>query len=203
MCKRFSNPKNNSQNNNMRMLANMSLSIWKNASPRLKRILSTIAILILCLAVIIAGTATPVPQEQASEISNDLNQTVQSLLENDALLQYIFGNNFMICLIMFIPIFGPIFGLYVLYNTGAVIGAIAIAGNFPPLLGFLVLLLTPVAWLEFFAYSIAIAESVWLVRRILQRRVRHELVNASILISICAVLLLLGAIIETVMIAGV
>lgn len=187
----------------MRMFANMSLSIWKNASPRLKRILSTIAILILCLAVIIAGTATPVPQEQASEISNDLNQTVQSLLENDALLQYIFGNNFMICLIMFIPIFGPIFGLYVLYNTGAVIGAIAIAGNFPPLLGFLVLLLTPVAWLEFFAYSIAIAESVWLVRRILQRRIRHELVNASILISICAVLLLLGAIIEIVMIAGV
>ena len=185
------------------MFVDMSLGIWKNASARRKRILSTIAILILCLGVTMVGTSMPVTREQANEINNDLNQTVQSLSENNALLQYILGNNFMICLIMFVPIFGPIFGFYVLYNTGTVVGAIAIAGNFPPLLGFLALLLTPVAWLEFFAYSTAIAESVWLVRRILQRRIRHELVNASILIAICALLLLSGAIIETALISGV
>jgi hypothetical protein len=75
----------------------------------------------------------PLTAMQANDISQNLNQTVDSLKTNDALTPYIFGNNFMICLIMFIPIVGPIFGLYALFNTGTAITAIATSQGYPPI----------------------------------------------------------------------
>jgi hypothetical protein len=68
--------------------------------------------------------------------------------------------------------------------------------NISPVLAFVALFLAPVAWLEFLAYSAAIAESVWLVRRMLQGRGKHEIVNTCKFISLCAVLLAVSAIIE-------
>jgi hypothetical protein len=44
-------------------------------------------------------------------------------------------------------------------------------------------------------------ESIWLFRRILQGRGKHEFKNACLFIALCAVLLLLGAIIETAIIS--
>jgi hypothetical protein len=58
-----------------------------------------------------------------------------------------------------------------------------------------------VFWLEFVTYSIAITESIWLVRRIMQRR-WLELKNTGITIGICAALLIIGAIVETWMITA-
>lgn len=181
----------------------MSLIFWKKASPLRKRILAIIVVFVISVALTIAGTLTPIDEEEANAINDDLNQTVNSLKEQGALLQYIFGNNFMLTLIMFVPFFGPLFGGYVFYNTGTVIAAVAIAEHFPPTLTFLALFLTPIAWLEFLAYSIAIAESVWLIRRILQRRGKHELVNASKFLLICAIILFAAAIIETILIQAV
>ncbi|MEM3672986.1 MAG: stage II sporulation protein M [Candidatus Bathyarchaeia archaeon] len=178
----------------------MSLDFWKKASPRNKRIISIIMVFVASIIITAVGVLTPVEEHEAIETSNDLEQTINLLKEKNLVLHFIFGNNFMITLIMFIPIFGPFFGGYVFYNTGVVISALATAQNAPPTLVFLLLFLTPVAWLEFLAYSTAIAESIWLVRRILQRRGKNELVNASIFISICAVLLAVAAVIETAMI---
>lgn len=179
----------------------MNLAFWRNASPRRKRILSTIAVLIVALVITAIGSFMPMDSQEANQINNELNQTMNSLNENGALMQYIFGNNFFICLLMFIPIIGPILGCYILFNTGTVIGAIATAGGYPSVVAFVALFLTPVAWLEFATYSVSMSESVWLFRRILQGRGKHEFKNACLFISLCAVLLLLGAIIETVLIS--
>jgi hypothetical protein len=178
----------------------MSLEFWKKASPRNKRIILIIIVFVVSIIITAVGVLTPVEEHEAIETSNDLEQTINWLKDKSLLLYFIFGNNFMITLIMFIPIIGPFFGGYVFYNTGVVISALATAQNAPPTLVFLLLFLTPIAWLEFLAYSTAIAESIWLVRRILQRRGKHEFVNASIFISICAVLLAVAAVIETAMI---
>jgi uncharacterized membrane protein SpoIIM required for sporulation len=179
----------------------MSIAIWTKASPRRKRILSTLAVFIVALAITAIGTAMPIDQQQANQISDDLNQTVTSLNDNGVLLQYIFGNNFLICLLMFVPIIGPLLGFFIMFNTGTVIGAIAAAGGFPPALALVSLFLTPVAWLEFAAYSTAMAESVWLMRRFLQRLALRELRKSTILISITAVLLAVAAIVEVVIIS--
>jgi hypothetical protein len=178
----------------------MILDIWRNASPRRKRILSAIAIFVIALIITIIGSLVPVDAQEASQINDNLDQTVTSLGEEGVLMQFIFGNNFIICLLMFIPVLGPLLGFYALFNTGMVVSAIATAEGYPLFLVFFSLVLTPVFWLEFAAYSIAISESVWLFRRILQRRGWRELKNACIFVSICAVLLFLGAVVETALI---
>lgn len=179
----------------------MDFGFWTNVSPRRKRILSAIAVLIVALVITVVGSFMPMNSQEAKQINDELNKIVNSLSENGALMQYIFGNNFFICLLMFIPIIGPLLGFYVLFNTGTVVGAVATAGGYPPIVAFVALFLTPVAWLEFASYSVAMSESVWLFRRILQGRGKHEFKNASLFIALCAVLLLLGAITETALIS--
>jgi len=181
----------------------MILDIWRKASPRRKRIYSMIAIFVFAVIITVIGSLVPVDTQEASQISDELDQKVTSLGEEGVLTQFIFGNNFIICLLMFIPVLGPLFGFYALFNTGMVVSAIATAEGYPLSLVFLSLFLTPVFWLEFIAYSIAIAESVWLFRRILQGWSRgwRELKTAGFLVSICAVVLLVSAVVEVVLIS--
>ncbi|MDH7477637.1 MAG: stage II sporulation protein M [Candidatus Bathyarchaeota archaeon] len=181
----------------------MSLEFWKSAPPLVRRIITIIIIFIFAVIVTTVGTWTPIKEQEAKEIGNELDQTLESLKTNNLVLQYIFGNNFMLTLIMFVPIIGFAFGAYVLYNTGAVIAAIAISNQVPPALYLIALFLTPIAWLEFIAYSTAMAESIWLTYRLWRRRGKHELINACKFISVCAVILLVAALIETIMIYSV
>jgi hypothetical protein len=173
------------------------VDFWQNASPKRKRILSAIIILIISFLVTALGMLVPISQEEAERINNNLNQTVNSFSQEGVIIQFIFGNNFMICLLMFIPIIGPLLGFFALFNTGTVINAIAIAENYPSVVVLLALFLTPVAWLEYAAYSTAISESIWLIKSFFQKRLKSEFRTACIFISICAILLLIGAIVET------
>ena len=180
----------------------MSIVIWTRASPRRKRILSTIVILLVAIAITGVGSLTPMNAQDAKQINDDLNQTVTTLGNEGALTQYIFGNNLLICLLMFVPIIGPLLGLYIMYNTGTVVGAIATAGGYSPALVLIALFITPVAWIEFVAYSTAMTESILLFRRALQGRGFRELrKNTTMFIAICSVLLAVGAIVETALIA--
>jgi len=174
----------------------LALDFWKSATTRIKKILTIAAFFLLSLIITIAGVLTPLSPSEASDIKQELEQMRENIS-----VQLIFGNNFMICLAMFIPVAGPVFGCYVLYSTGVVIAAESLSEGLPPLIVFLFLFAFPFTWLEFLAYSIAFAQSVWLTRRIIQHRGKRELVNTCILISICAVMLLIAAIIETALIA--
>jgi hypothetical protein len=49
---------------------------------------------------------TPLSREDANSLNNELEQVRQNVS-----VQSIFGNNLLICLVMFVPILGPIFGL--------------------------------------------------------------------------------------------
>jgi len=97
---------------------------------------------------------------------------------------------------MFIPIVGPAFGVISFVSTGYDLGGISRAlGISPPVYMFFEFF-NPIFWIEFTAYSIAVAESIWLYRRLTQKRY-GELKNAVILIGVCAVLLAVGAIVES------
>jgi hypothetical protein len=178
----------------------MNLSIWRNASPIHKRMLSIVAIFIIAIIITGIGSLMPTDPQQARDISDNLNQTVNTMKQDDTLLPYIFGNNFMICLLMFIPVIGPLLGFYILFNTGTVIGAVSIAEGIHPIIALAVTLI-PIGLIEFTAYSTAMTESIWLFRRITQKRGIHELKNTCVFISIAAVLLFLGAVIETILIS--
>ena len=171
------------------------LSIWKNASSKRKRIYTFIFIFVIAFVLTIIGAYFPISHQDAQTISSNLNSTLNQQKAHGNLTEYIFLNNFEICLLMFVPVVGVVLGLGILFNTGIALGAIAYVQGYPAALGLLSLVLTPVFWLEFTAYSIAIAESIWLTRRLLQHR-WMELKNTAILIGICAGILIVGAIVE-------
>ena len=171
------------------------LSFWTNASSKRKRIYSIIIIFILAFIVTVIGSYIPVSHQYAQSLSTSINETVDAHKANGSLTEYIFFNNFSICLVMFIPIIGPIIGFLILGNTGVALGAISYVQGYPAWVALISELLTPVFWLEFIAYSTAIAESIWLTRRLMQRR-WLELKNTAILIGICAGILIISAVIE-------
>jgi hypothetical protein len=171
---------------------------WKTLDSRTKRIIGIGAFFLAAIIVTCIGVVSPLSPEEANAINQDLEQIRQNVS-----VQYIFGNNLMICLVMFIPIVGPFFGLWVMYNTGIAVAAqsmSASAQGMHPLLIFLSLFLFPFTWLEFLSYSVGLAESAWLLRRVLQGFGKRELRNVAILIAIVTVTLLVAAIIETALI---
>jgi uncharacterized membrane protein SpoIIM required for sporulation len=188
------------------------LSVWKNATQTRRHLYSIILVFFVALVLTIVGSMTPLSQQDATMISQNLNNTLQQHRETNTLTQYIFQNNFSICLLMFVPIVGAGLGLFILFNTGLALGAIALTQGYPVWVGFGSLILSPVFWLEFAAYSIAMAESVWLSVRIIRLRMKvepdgvigwtgisvlkRELKWLGISIVTCAGLLTLGAIVE-------
>jgi hypothetical protein len=149
----------------------------------------------MSVVVTYAGTLVPLSTEDATTIYNQVNQT---LIENNdfaSLTGAIFVNNFSLCLIMFIPVAGAVFGFFTLFSTGTAIGAISMIQGFPAILQLLLLMITPIFWLEFVSYSVGMTESIWLFRRLTQRRWR-ELKWTAIAIGITAGLLAIGAVVE-------
>lgn len=183
----------------------MKLSFWQTLPPRIKRIMAVAAFFFLAIIITIAGILTPLSNEEINTLGKGLEETRENIESLSEVQQTssIFGNNFMICLVGFVPIAGPIFEFYALYSTGVVISAYVAYDESiqtSPLIIFLLLFIFPFTWLEFLAYSTAIAESFWLIWRIIQHKWKTEIKNACILISICAVMLLVAAIIEAALI---
>jgi len=161
------------------------------------RIVITVVFFIIALVATVIGLlffriAVPEAQKVRDELKEEFDRF------NDP--RFIFGNNLLHTLIMFVPIVGPIWGCFVLFNTGTVIAIISIAEGIPPILTFLLLFLIPVFWIEFGVYSVAMGQSfVWLLQ-ILKHHGRKEAVRTCILVTICVSILLLAAIVEWIMI---
>jgi len=157
-----------------------------------ERALTITLVFIASLAVTFAGALSSMSTSEAQGISEEVEETLPSLMSVSA----IFGNNFMHCLIMFIPVLGPFYAFYVLYSTGRVLAALAIVRGINPGALFGLTFLFPHAWIEYAAYALAISQSVWLVLGIAQRRFKAEAKNTGISIAVCALLLLSAAAIE-------
>jgi preprotein translocase subunit SecG len=184
---------------------------WKNATLRRKRIYSIIFVFVLSVLATLIGLLVPVSPQQAQAISDMLNQTVTQGQANGTLIQDIFLNNFPLCLLMFIPLVGFGVGMFILFSTGQAFravfeiqaasgaaGASSTAANISPITAILALVLIGIVFLlEYISYSIGMAESIWLFRRILQNRWNAELKYLGIFIGIVALLLIIGAIVET------
>jgi hypothetical protein len=181
---------------------------WLSASQRRKRIYSTVFILLLSVLATMAGTLVPISQTDAQIISDQLNQTVTQGTADGTLIPDIFINNFFLCLLMFIPLAGLGIGLFILFSTGMAFRAIfeiqaanglssAATSNLDPTTAILALVLIGAVFLlEYVSYAIAMTESVWLFRRIMQKRWGELKITAAV-IGIVALLLIIGAVVET------
>ena len=187
---------------------NINLPFWKNASPRQKRIYSTIFVLVLSVLATLLGMLVPMSQEDAQMIADQLNQTVTQGTTEGTLIPDIFLNNFPLCLLMFIPLAGFGIGMFILFSTGMAFRAVfqiqaangisSSTTSIDASTAILALALVAIVFLlEYVSYSIAMTESVWLFRRILQKRWKSELKYLGICIGIVALMLIIGAIVET------
>jgi hypothetical protein len=185
-----------------------NLPFWKNATHRQKRIYSTIFVLVLSVLATLLGMLVPMSQEDAQMIADQLNQTVTQGTAEGTLIPAIFTNNFPLCLLMFIPLAGFGIGMFILFSTGMAFRAIfqiqaanGISSSTTSIDAstaiFALALVAIVFLLEYVSYSIAMTESVWLFRRILQKQWKGELKYLGICIGIVALMLIIGAIVET------
>ena len=185
----------------------IGLPFWVNASPKRKRIYSTLFLLILAVVATLAGMLVPLSPEEAQMISDQLNRTITENTAQGTLISTIFLNNFSLCLLMFIPLAGLAIGLFILFSTGMAFRAVfdmqaasGISSATPEIqisTALLVLVLVAATFLlEYVSYAIGMTESVWLFRRLLHRR-WSELKNALKLIGLVALLLIIGALVET------
>ncbi|MDT8782969.1 MAG: stage II sporulation protein M [Candidatus Bathyarchaeia archaeon] len=185
----------------------IGLPFWVNASPKRKRIYSTLFVLILAVVATLAGMLVPLSPEEAQMISDQLNRTITENTAQGTLISTIFLNNFSLCLLMFIPLAGLAIGLFILFSTGMAFRAVfdmqaasGISSATPEIqmsTALLVLVLVAATFLlEYVSYAIGMTESVWLFRRLLHRR-WSELKNALKLIGLVALLLIIGALVET------
>ncbi|MDA4131027.1 MAG: stage II sporulation protein M [Thaumarchaeota archaeon] len=126
----------------------------------LKTRLTIVGIVFLVLSFIFAYSSTiQVNQSDAASLS-------ESFKNIDTSVVGIFVNNVQIALLEFIPGFGPGFSAYSSYSTGLVLSAVAQTNSSIGVTGlelYFGLLLTPIYWLEFACYSLAVEESIAVV----------------------------------------
>ena len=182
---------------------------WKTASLRRKRIYSIIFVLILSIVATLVGMLVPLSPQEAQVVFDQLNQTITENTAQGTFVPAIFVNNFSLCLLMFIPLAGLAIGLFILFSTGMAIRAIFDVQMASGLSGtasaeiqastaiFALILIGAVFLLEYVSYAIGMTESVWLFRRILQKQWKGEFKYFAIFVGVVALLLIIGAIVET------
>jgi len=164
--------------------------IW---ATRISKRLTVIIVFVILIAITFVGVNSQVDPPEAGSIVEEMEKIVPSL-------QLIFGNNFMHCLIMFTPVLGPVWAGYVLYSTGWGLAALGYVKGISPNLLFAVIFLSPHAWLEYLAYALAVSQSIWLVLMARRHQFRAELKNLYKMVTVCALILLLAAFIEMLLI---
>jgi len=189
-------------------------SFWLNASPKMKRFYSVMFMLVMAVLALMIGFMVPVGPTEAQLISDQLNQTVTEGVASGTLTQAIFVNNFLLCLVMFIPLAGAAMGLFILFSTGQAFRAVlelqtaslsgatatptpSAAALDPGTAGLLLVMVGVVFVLEFVAYSVGMAESIWLFRRISTlKNLKAETKYLLLFIGLVALMLIVGAVVE-------
>ncbi len=106
---------------------------------------------------IILGYASTAPMGQTQ--AQNLVGEVQAISPTTFV---IYDNNLRIALIEFVPILGPVYGAISSYDTGLVLSATGQVPNATTtgLFAFVITILTPIFWLEFSCYTLAVEESI-------------------------------------------
>ena len=130
------------------------------------------------------------------EVANQTLTEVETMASESTWFS-IFINNVSMALMTFIPLIGAVWMIYVQYNTGWYIGAMAKAYNVDYIMATAIILTSIVGLLEYPAYIIALGESMLLVYSATQREFKERLIQhswKSIIIVIS--LLFIGGVIE-------
>ena len=100
--------------------------------------------------------------------------------------------------------FGILFMALVSYTTGAVISVYALVSASTTRSEILLsLLLSPSAWLEFAAYSLAASEGILFLLSVFARRSRAEVRSLAKIAILCILIIIVSAVIEAALISSI
>ncbi len=130
------------------------------------------------------------------EVANQTLTEVETMASESTWFS-IFINNVSMSLVTFIPLLGAVWMIYVQYNTGWYLGAIAKAYNVDYIMATSIILTSIVGLIEYSAYIIALGESMFLVYSATQGEFKERLIQHSWKSIIIVVsLLFIGGVIE-------
>jgi len=130
------------------------------------------------------------------EVANQTLTEVQTIAGESTWLS-IFINNVGMALVTFIPLLGTAWMIFVQYNTGWYLGAMAKAYNVDYIVAASIILTSVVGLIEYSAYIIALGESMFLVYSAIQGEFKERLIQHSWKsIVIVVSLLFIGGVIE-------
>jgi hypothetical protein len=154
----------------------------------------------ISLGIFIFGLFIGSQGQFSNEEATIILQEFEDVLATDVSALFIAQNNISLCMLFFIPIFGTSFMGFVSYNTGLLLSAFATTQSITVIDLFLSTLLFPITWMELVAYSLASTQGIMLLYGVYTRRLRDEGKNLIKVVLICLLLLVLGAVIESILI---
>ena len=178
----------------------------------LEELRSRLLALVFCFIVLVAcfavGSFTPAPEGYVDQLRNMRRWLGKEREEGVwTLTKSIFLNNVLVSAVGFVPIFGLFWLLFIHYNTGLWLSALASdannGGDFVLTRIYLLvfLFIHPHTWLEFLAYSIAFTQNAYLSYALLFKRkisaVKKELKYSVLSALAYASLLFVGAFVES------
>lgn len=171
-----------------------------------KRVIAMMIFYAISFLSTLAGSISDIDSIEARILVREIEELRNTILKTPEIgTAMIFGNNMIHCLSMFIPVFGLVRGLYVLYLTGRALAALGLVYKSNPVNLVIATFIFPHALMEYLAYSIALSEGFWLIYVIVKGGVesfKHELNNTAKAISISTIILFLAAVVEMSIILG-
>ncbi|MCS7094399.1 MAG: hypothetical protein NZ988_01135 [Thaumarchaeota archaeon] len=134
----------------------------------------------------------PLDRDVAQRMADELTSIAVSI---DSPLT-IFANNAAIALLMSVPLIGTAAGIYVIYNTGLYVSAIAITTGVPPIALALVPILAIYGALEFFAYGICFNEGIRILLSVIKRELKSQIRLVAYMIGLGVLVLFVAALLE-------
>lgn len=157
-----------------------------------KRLMIVLFVTFVLYSLLYIASTTPFSSEEVTSLMEE----AERILKQRFTIMDIFLNNFLISLIMFIPIAGPIAGGYVIYTTGRLLGALSVSTGLPSIFLISITIITFYGLIEFLAYGTAFTESILFTYSIFKKKTRIESKWLMISIAVTAILLLTAAALE-------
>jgi hypothetical protein len=157
-----------------------------------------LAILLVEVAIFVAGLLTPITGSVRQAIQNQTNAQFASVPTASApqLFSLIFAHNLPFALLEMVPVLGAVVFASSIYVTGVAAQVSVAAYGYPGIFGG-VLLIFPYTFVEFSAYAIAVGAGVMLVLAWRRGRLRSELRIFALEMVAVGVVLLVAALMET------
>jgi len=175
----------------MRSLKNGN-STWRGTLSVKNRLIFIIIITVSLYSLLYIASITPLSADEMTSLMEE----AERILRGKYTIMDIFLNNFIISLIMFIPLVGPFIGGYAIYVTGRLIGALSVSTGIPSILLISTTIITLYGLIEFLAYGAAFTESIVFTYSIFKKKSRLESKWLIISIAAVAILLFIAATIE-------